>query len=174
MILIKYGEQKMTEQIEGYLVQAGLMLVAIILGGIVTIAINHSTKEKDKESIIKNMKNAIKTELVLNLEGIEDIKKKTFVNENGNRISYVCDSYSFESSVRSGNFILLEDKLRTDLTLVYGIMELINQKNDNIRSMDFGVDSLGQFKSQKEHHIKEIEMKYSAVIPKLTSLIAEL
>lgn len=164
----------MTFHIEGYLVQAGLMLTAIVMGGIVTIVIHNSTKAKDKQSIIKNMKNAIKIELEINLEGIVKINKSGIMDKDKTRHAYVCDSFAFESSVKSGNFILLDDKLRVDLTFLYGQMDYINRKKKNIDSMDFGMGSLGQFQSSKDFHIKELEEKYTKIIPKLTCVIAEL
>jgi hypothetical protein len=126
-----------------YLLEALSILIPILIGvpssAYFSLHIQRKMKKDDIEEIIKNMKNAIKLELEKNLTGIEK-GHTSFLTSEGKKGStdvIYFETPAYESSVKSGNFILLSEIIRQGISEIYGIINNTNYLTEKLVDSQF-------------------------------------
>lgn len=156
----------------------GLSIAGSIFAGIISsFLVSRKIKNDDTKNIIKNMKNAIKQEIQENIDGLKDEDMTTSMDNDGfykSEIKYLSMA-SFDSSVKSGNFILLDRELRELISDLYLFIHLGNFHADQLIHSQFIISYddekfekiiLTQLKALKEIHEK-ITTKSNSLLKKL-------
>jgi len=178
----------------------GLSIAGSIFAGIISsFFVQRHFKNKDTEDVIQNVKNVIKEELKDNLNSFRNddlttilVNKRTEktgeVNTKNSKFKAVGnatltnislrETSSFESAVKSGNYMLLNKKLRQDISQVYTLMYSSNKQSDLLTELTFvirtteveQVNFMKIYESQKEN----LNNKHKKLIPLIESLIQKL
>lgn len=176
-----------------------LGIIGSIFAGIMSsLYVQRKVKKGDTDEIINNVKDVIKEELEVNLAslGIEDLtttvvdttepastsnegdSKFLTVGDTTNTIFTVMVVSSFESAVKSGNYILLDKELRKDISEVYALMNIANSHTYLLTQLTFVIKttSLDQvnfekvFQKQKDN----LAEKHSDLILRIEPLIQKI
>lgn len=125
---------------EHYFWQAITILIPIVLGGFITIRIHAYNQKQDKNARISNMKDAIKQEIKVHLDDMEKEDLTTTEKDHMFKtdLKYL-ETASFESSVNSGDFILLPNNLRKEISLHYISIHLSNNQVHQLIQSQFTV-----------------------------------
>lgn len=158
----------------------GLSIAGSIFAGIISsFLVQRKIRKTDTDEIVTNVKNVIKEELQVDLEHLQKEDLTTIkINSGTQTITSIMEVSSFESAVKSGNYILLNKDLRKDISEVYALMELANQHSYLLTKLTFVIKTTDLevanydriFKWQKEN-LKE---KHLELLPKIESLIKKL
>ena len=121
----------------------------------------------------------IREELEVNLASLKKEDLSQLNEENSTATIYsVMETWSFESAVKSGNYILLNKDLRKEISDVYVLMELANKQSDNITDLTFVIKTT-QLEVENYNRIVKIQKedfatKHRELIPKIEALIKNL
>jgi len=119
---------------EHYFWEAITILIPIILGGFITIRIHAYHQKLDKNTRISDMKKAIKQEIQENMDALKDYKitlKTVKAKIKTSKLKYLTIA-SYDSSVNSGDFILLSSELRQKISELYTYIHIANFESDQL------------------------------------------
>lgn len=112
-----------------------LTIIGSIFAGIVSsLIVQVIIKKVEKNGIISNIKKAIKQEIQENVESIKDFKITTKKMEDGTKeseLKYLTIA-SYDSTVKSGDFILLSTELRQEISELYTYIHVANFESDQL------------------------------------------
>jgi len=176
----------------------GLSIGGSIFAGIVSsFYVQRNVKKMDTIEIVTNVKNVIKEELEVNLKNLKAENLATTEIPSGKKFENfikdpkfskvgvsttttlnVMQVSSFESAVKSGNYILLNKELRNDISEVYVSMNLANKMVDLISELTFVIRTTEleqvNFEVIFETQKNSIAEKHRAMIKKITPLMEKL
>lgn len=158
---------------------AGSIIAGMTGSFLIQKVINHFSTN----GIRDNVKKVIKDELEVNLDNLnsEDIsERRGDVDGIGTTDSthVILETWSFESAVKSGNYILLNKELRKEISDVYALMEIANRQSDQITKLTFVIKTT-ELEVENYKNIIKVQKdnfgeKHKKLIPKIESLIKQL
>jgi len=179
---------------EHYFWEALAILIPIILGGFITIRIHAYHQKHDKDTRISDMKKAIKQEIQENMDEIKDYKITTKTVEAKTK-SYISDDKittktepkiktteikyliiaSYESSINSGDFILLSGELRQEISELYTHIHITNFKTDQlIKSQYIMARNITKFEEIIQMQLDALTKSYQVIITKSENILKKL
>ena len=123
---------------EHYFYDFIVLVVGIVIAAFISLIIQKEMKKREVNSIIENLKQALILEIEQNIKTIDEEKPE--IKKDGD-LEYIIFKSSlltsaFESSVNSGNYLLLSRNHRNKLVVLY---DMIDKSNYNGRKiLDFG------------------------------------
>jgi len=125
-----------------YFWEAITILIPIVIGvpisAYISLRIQRKMKKEDTNEIISNMKNAIKQEIEANVLGLKDEDTTTTMDGTVRKgKETLLETPIYDSSVKSGNFILLSSELRKGISELYAYIYLANSHVDLIMESQF-------------------------------------
>jgi len=142
-----------------------------------------SQHHRYKKGVRNNVKNVIREELEVNLKSLKNENtSQSKGNIGGIKIveatHSIMETWSFESAVKSGNYILLNKILRKEISEIYALMELANRQSKDIFKMTFVIITteieLANHKEIMKIQNENFIIKHKELIPKIESLIKKL
>lgn len=157
-----------------YLWESLAIFIPIVLGAYISLQIQRRLKKEDKVEIIKGIKEAIKKELQENNEAIEE--EDTTATKTGNitkNAMLFLENASYESTINSGNFILLPSELRKTISEVYAYIRIANIHVDQFIKSQFTLTT-DETKDKLESIIKLQAERLAEAHKKIVKLSKEL
>lgn len=161
---------------EHYLWESLAILLPIVAGGIITILIHTLNQRRDKNARISNMKEAIKQEIKENMDSIKDFKviTKTERETQESELKYLTIA-SFDSSVNSGDFILLSTELRQEISQLYTYIHVANFQSDQlIKSQYILADDKARFEQLIQRQFGILAKSYQDIVKQSKNLLKKL
>ncbi len=162
---------------EHYFWEALAILIPIILGGFITIRIHAYHQKQDKDTRISDMKKAIKQEIQENMDEIKDYKITTKQEDpkiKTSEIKYLTIA-SYDSSVNSGDFILLSAELRKEISELYTHIHITNFESDQlIKSQYIMARNTTKFEEIIQIQLNALAKNYQIIITKSENLLKKL
>jgi len=161
---------------EHYFWEALTILIPIILGGLITILIYAYHQKQDKDTRISDMKKAIKQEIQENMDEIKDYKitTKTEGKIKTSELKYLTIA-SYDSSVNSGDFILLSAELRKEISELYTHIHITNFKSDQlIKSQYIMARNTTKFEEIIQIQFDALTKSYQVIITKSENILKKL
>ena len=138
-----------------YLYDLVILISGIVIAAYLSLRIQQRMKKQDEKEVIKNTKDALYLEIVQNIKTIDE-EKGVITEEDGGRIIDIKGSLlnsAFESTVKSGKFLLLPRKDKNKLSVAYDMIEKSNFNGKQI--IKFGYTLVPA--ENKEHFKKILE-----------------
>ena len=162
---------------EHYFWEAITILIPIILGGLITILIYAYHQKQDKDTRISDMKKAIKQEIKENKDAIKNYKITLKIENSkviASELKYLTIA-SYDSSVNSGDFILLSDELRQEISELYTYIHITNFESDQlIKSQYIMARNTTKFKEIIQRQLEALAKSYQVIIIKSENLLKKL
>ena len=165
-----------------YFWEAITILIPIVIGvpisAYISLRIQRKMKKEDTDGIISNMKEAIKQEIEEHIDAIgkEDMTPTEGGGVKSTNVKYL-EISSFESSVKSGNFILLNSELRKIISELYTLIHLTNFQVDQLIKSQFTLttdETKEKFESILALQSKGMTDKHDKVVKLSKELIKKL
>ena len=154
-----------------------LTIIGSIFAGIVSsLIVQVIIKKVEKNGIISNMKKAIKQEIQENRDAIKyyKITTKTEPKMKTSEIKYLTIA-SYDSSVNSGDFILLSDELRQEISELYTYIHITNFDSDQlIKSQYIMPRNTTKFDELIQRQLDALAKSYQVIITKSENLLKKL
>ena len=161
---------------EHYFWEAITILIPIILGGIITILIYAYHQKLDKNTRISDMKKAIKQEIQENMDAVKDYKITTRLETKItiSELKYLTIT-SFDSSVNSGDFILLSSELRQKISELYTYIHIANFESDQlIKSQYIMTEEGDRFERLIQRQLNALTKIYQTITTQSENLLKKL
>jgi len=140
----------------------GLLLITIaggiFVGVVSSLIVQLIIKWFEKKGIISDMKEAIKQEIEENILGLKD--EDTTSSMEGTTMKseeILLETASYDSSVKSGNFILLPRELRKGISNLYAYIYIANFHIDQVIKSQF---TLFTDETKEKYEIMESYLNY--------------
>jgi len=155
-----------------------LTIIGSIFAGIVSsLIVQVIIKKVEKNGIISNMKEAIKQEIQENKDAIKDYKITTRIEETKITISELkyLTIASFDSSVNSGDFILLSAELRQKISELYTYIHVANFESDQlIKSQYIMAEDNNRFERLIQRQLNALAKMYQVITTKSENILKKL
>jgi len=152
----------------------GLIIAA---GGIIaSIVWDAKNRKNTKNEARDTVKSAVKQEIQENLSGLEkeDLTSTTEGDWTKTEMKYLTIA-SYNSSVQSGNFILLEGELRKDISELYTYIHLANNLVDQLIESTFTItENKEKFEKIIENQIKGLKEHHDKIITKSKEILKKI
>ncbi len=162
---------------EHYFWEALAILIPIVLGGLITILIHAYHQNKNKNTRISDMKKAIKQEIQENMDAIKDYKittKTVNADTKKSELKYLTIA-SYESSVNSGDFILLSGELRQKISELYTYIHVANFQSDQlIKSQYIMARNTTRFEKIIQRQLDALTKNYQIITTQSENLLKKL
>ena len=163
---------------EHYIWDFSVLVSGIVLGAFISLGIQRYLKKNDTNSIIENMKNAIKKEIQQNIAslGKENIETTEEAQKTESEL-LLLETPAYESSVKSGNFILLSETLRVNISDLYTTINYINYLLEKLIDSQFTLtvkETKPQFAKIRIAQLKIFKEKHELVLEKLKIVLNQL
>ena len=122
------------------------------------------------------MKEAIKQEIKENMDAVKDFKveTKTERETKESKLEYLTIA-SFDSSVNSGDFILLSSELRQKISELYTYIHVVNFQSDQIiKSQYIIVDDKDKFEKIIQKQFGILAKNYEDIVKRSKNLLKKL
>ena len=155
-----------------------LTIIGSIFAGIVSsLIVQVIIKKVEKNGIISNMKKAIKQEIQENMDEIKDYKITTKTEEakiKTSKLKYLTIA-SFDSSVNSGDFILLSAELRQEISELYTYIHVANFESDQlIKSQYIMARNITKFEEIIQRQLDALTEMYQTITTKSENILKKL
>jgi len=162
---------------EHYFWEAITILIPIVLGGFFTIVIYAYHQKQDKDTRISDMKKAVKQEIQENMDEIKDYKITTKTEEvkiKTSKIKYLTIA-SFDSSVNSGDFVLLSAELRKEISELYTYIFIANFESEQlIKSQYIMAEDNDRFERLVQRQLDALTEMYQTITTKSENILKKL
>jgi len=152
----------------------GLIIAA---GGIIaSIVWDANNRKNAKNEARDTVKSAVKQEIQENLSGLEeeDLTSTTKGDWTKTEMKYLTIA-SYNSSVQSGNFILLDGELRKDISELYTYIHLANYQVDQLIKSTFTItENKEKFIKILDNQIKGLEGQHDKIIKKSKEVLKKI
>ena len=151
-----------------------LFLAAV--GIIISIGWDITNRKNAKNEARDNVKSSVKQEIQENLSGLEKEDLTSTIEGVWTKTSmkYLTIA-SYNSSVQSGNFILLEGELRKEISELYTYIHIANFQVDQLIKSAFTItDNKEKFKKIFDQQIEGLEEQHKIIIEKSKKVLKKI
>ena len=162
--------------IEDFILTSISIAVGIIGGAYASLRVQRKMKNDEKKEIVTNVKNAIKQEIQGN---VDTIKREDLSLDKSDGWKSVSMKYlqipSYESSVKSGNFILLNDELRKKISGLYTNIHIANNQADQLSKSTFTItENTAKFDRMFKKQLGFLKKKHEEILTTSNSILEKL
>ena len=134
-------------------------------------------KKQEKANTIKDIKKSLKTEIDTNLKGLKEEDLTSNIHEDGTHDTtlFYLETSVYDSTIQSGNFVLLNNELKSDISEIYTLGYLANRQSDYIGKFMFEIYDTHIQKENwnaiEKYQYENLEEKHQNIIKKFEDIL---